>query len=273
MTELVVIMSVYKNDKLKFLKESVQSILDQTFDQFHFFIVLDGPVAADIDNYLSSLKDIRIKLFKLEKNEGLAKALNYLLDIVLKNPDYKLIARMDADDISITSRFEVQKNFLMANPSIFCVGSWYHEIDEYENILSSQQLPVSHEDIKKFFMRRSPIAHPSVMFRREMIEIAGLYPIDTIRLEDYAYWSNAIKNGILFSNIPEYLLLFRRDKDFYKRRSGIKFGINYIHERFKINKVLKVPVYIYFYSFFIGIIRMMPSFVIYCIYKVARKYF
>jgi len=271
MTDLVVIMSVYQNDRLDYLKKSVQSILTQTYSDFDFFICCDGPVSAEIEKYFLEIEDVRIKIFRIEKNGGLAKALNYLLENALKNPDYELIARMDADDISLPFRFELQRDFLLKNTSVSCIGSWYQEIDEFENILSYQKLPVTHEEIIKFFMKRSPFAHPSVMFRREMINRAGLYPTNTLRLEDYAFWSNAIKCGLVFANIPEYLLQFRRDKNFYKRRSGVRFGFNYLIIRLKINRVLKAPVYIYFYSLFIGIIRMMPSFIIKFIYLQYRK--
>lgn len=272
MTDLVVIMSVYKNDTLKYVTESVQSILNQTFTQFDYFIVFDGPVTSDIDRYIKSIGDNRIRLFRLENNRGLAIALNYLLALILKNNEYKLIARMDADDISVANRFELQRNFFLNNPSISCIGSWYQEIDESENILSYQKVHLIHNEIKKFFMRRSPFAHPSVMFRTEMVEKAGFYPINTFRMEDQVFWSNAIKSGLLFANIPEYLLRFRRDNGFYKRRTGIRFGFNYIITRFKINKTLKAPIFIYFYSLCFGIIRMMPAFVLKYVYKKFRQY-
>jgi glycosyltransferase involved in cell wall biosynthesis len=271
MTDLAVIMSVYQNDRLDYLKKSVQSILTQTYSHFDFFICFDGPVLTEIEEYITAIKDYRIKVFRIKINGGLAKALNYLLEKVLSNPDYKLIARMDADDISVAGRFELQRLFLLNNPSISCVGSWYQEIDESENVLSNQKLPVAHYDIKKFFLRRSPLAHPSVMFRRTMIENAGYYPTNTLRLEDYVFWSNCLSRGLLFANIPEYLLKFRRDKNFYKRRSGLRFGFNYIKVRFKINRVLKASLYIYFYSVCVGIIRMMPSFVLKQIYHNSRK--
>src|SRR5450759_2292137 len=184
MTDLAVIMSVYQNDKLKFLQESIQSIIDQTFTQFHYYIIFDGQVASDIDSYLTSIGDSRIKLFRLEKNGGLARALNFLLEIVLKNPEYKLIARMDADDISYPSRFEKQRKFLLDNPDISCVGSWYQEIDESGKHLSDRKLPIDHETLKKRYYTRAPFAHPSVMYRRKLIEIAGYYPTDTVLMED-----------------------------------------------------------------------------------------
>lgn len=272
MAELAVIMSVYKNDKLIFLKESVQSILDQTFTKFHYYIIFDGPVALDIDSYITSIGDSRIKLFRLEKNGGLARALNFLLEIVLKNPEYKLIARMDADDISLPERFEKQYKFLYENPDISCVGCWYQEIDESGRHLSSRKLPIEHEALKKRYYTKTPFAHPTVIYRRNLIELAGYYPPDTFLTEDIVLWGKALKAGIKFANIPEYLFKFRKDELFYKRRSGIKYGWNFIITRFKINKLLNFPFYSYMFSFMIGAIKMMPSFILRYIYATARRY-
>ncbi len=271
MTDLAVIMSVYHNDKLKFLKESVQSILDQTFSQFHYYIAFDGPVSQDIDTYITSLKDKRIRLFRLENNGGLANALNYLLKIVINNPEYKLIARMDADDVSLPARFEKQRNFLLNNPDISCVGCWYQEIDGSGKLLSDRKLPVYHEALKKLYYTRTPFAHPSVMYSRDLVEKAGLYPTDTILMEDNVLWGRALKEGLKFANIPEYILKFRKDDSFYNRRSGIKYGWNFIVTRFKINKSLSFPVHSYLLLFIVGIIKMMPSFALKYIYVVARR--
>lgn len=178
---------------------------------------------------------------------------------------------MDADDVSILRRFEIQYNFLKASPDISCVGSWYQEIDESGKVISNQKLPVGHDEIEIFSFRRSPVAHSSVMFRRELIEKAGYYPTDTFRFEDYVLWANALSRNLKFANIPDYLLKFRVDKDFYKRRSGIKYGIGYIIARFKVCKTLKTPFSIYLYSILVGIGRMMPVFIIKSIYLRFRK--
>jgi glycosyltransferase involved in cell wall biosynthesis len=272
MTDLAVIMSVYKNDKLKFVKESVQSIIDQTFTQFHYFIVFDGPVDSEIDKYISSLEDSRIKLFRLEKNMGLAFALNYLLNIILKNPEYKLIARMDADDISLQSRFEKQRGFFINNSNISILGCWYQEIDDSGKHLDNRKLPLEHQALKKRYYTRAPLAHPSVMFRKEVIEITGLYKTNTILMEDNVLWGQALKAGLRFANIPEYLLKFRKDVEFYKRRSGVKYGWNFIKTRFKINNALEFPIYTYILSIVIGIIKMLPSSILRYFYVMARKF-
>jgi glycosyltransferase involved in cell wall biosynthesis len=269
--DLAVIMSVYHNDKLSFVRESIQSILDQTFSRFHYYLIFDGPVSTDIDDYVASLKDNRIRLSRLEKNSGLATALNHLLEVVLKNSDYQYIARMDADDISMPERFEKQRNYLIENPEITVLGSWYEEIDEAGKHLSYRKLPTEHEALRKRYYTRTPFAHSSVMFHRRLIEIAGYYPTDTVLMEDNVLWGRALKNGLKFGNIAENLLKFRIDIDYYKRRSGIKYGWNFIKTRFKINRSLKFPAHTYIYSVLIGTIKMIPSFIYHFIYWITKR--
>jgi glycosyltransferase involved in cell wall biosynthesis len=271
MTDLAVIMSVYQNDKLCFLKESVQSILDQTFTQFYYYLVFDGPVSPDIDSYVSSLKDNRIKLYRLEKNRGLAFALNFLLTEVFKNKNYTFIARMDADDISLPLRFEKQRNFLMSNPDISCVGSWFQEIDESGNHLLDRNLPVQHNDLVKLYHRQTPLAHPSIMLRRSLIEAVGFYPTDTVLMEDNILWGRALKAGYKFANIPEYLLKYRKDKLFYSRRSGLKYGWYFLIAKFRINKSLNFPASSYIYAILVAIVKTMPSFLVRFIYLITKK--
>jgi glycosyltransferase involved in cell wall biosynthesis len=272
MTDLAVIMSVYKNDRLKYVIESVQSILEQTFSQFDYFIVFDGPVSQDVDSYVSSIGDSRIRLFRLEQNGGLASALNYLLKDVLRNPDYKFIARMDADDISLPSRFEKQRAFLSANTDISIVGSWYEEIDESGKHLTFRKLPTDNDSLRRRYMTRTPFAHPSVIYRRGLIEKAGLYPTDTVLMEDNVLWGRALEKGLIFANIPEFLLRFRIDRNFYKRRSGIKYGWKYIQRKAELSYKLNSPFYFFPLILVNGLLKMFPSFIFKYIYAISRKY-
>lgn len=260
MPDLAVIMSVYINDRLEFVRESVNSVLGQSYSDFHFYLVFDGPVKAEVDDFISSQTDERIRISRLEKNEGLARALNHLLAIVLKDQDYKLIARMDADDVSLPERFELQYSFMKDNPGIGCVGSWYEEIDGNGTCLYYRKLPVSHKELRKRYFTRTPFAHPTVMYRKSLIEIAGFYPSDTILMEDNVLWGRALKAGFTFANIPEYLFKFRIDENFYKRRSGLKYGWSYIKTRFKILGDLKSPAGPYLLSLLVGVVKMLPPF-------------
>lgn len=272
MIDLAVIMSIYKNDRLEFVKQSVQSILNQTFSQFHYYLIFDGPVQPEVDAYVNSLTDNRIRLLRLEQNSGLATALNFLLEIVLKNSDYNFIARMDADDISLPSRFEKQRNYLLENSDITVLGCWFEEIDEVGKHLAFRKLPVDHESLRKRYFTRTPFAHPSVMYRRELIEKAGYYPTDTVLMEDNVLWGNALKAGLKLANTPEFLFKFRHDESFCLRRSGIKYGWDYFLTRRKIVRLLNLPAYSYFISFCIGILKMLPFNITRAVNKITHNY-
>jgi glycosyltransferase involved in cell wall biosynthesis len=262
MTDLAVIMSVYKNDRLEFVKDSVNSILGQSFSSFHFYIVADGPVREDVDAFLASQTDKRIRLLRLENNGGLARALNYLLEIVLADGNYILIARMDADDISLPERFERQYLFMKENQEVGCLGTWYEEINVSGKHIHFRKIPVEHEELRKRYFTRTPFAHPTVMYRRSFIEKAGMYPTDTILMEDNVLWGRGLKAGIRFANVPEFLLKFRVDEDFYKRRSGVKYGLNYIRTRFRTLNYMNAPAGTYILSFMAGLVKMMPAFLV-----------
>jgi glycosyltransferase involved in cell wall biosynthesis len=262
MTDLAVIMSIYKNDRLEFVRQSVQSILDQTFSDFHYFLIFDGPVAVDVDNYVTSLTDERIRFFRLENNGGLASALNFLLEKVLSNPKYKFIARMDADDISMPERFEKQRTYLIENLEITVLGCWYEEIDESGKHLSYRKLPADHESLRKRYFTRTPFAHPTVMYRKKLIEKAGYYPIDTILMEDNVLWGRALSHGIKFGNLQEYLFKFRIDTLFYNRRSGFSYGWSFIITKYTQFKELNPPVSAILLVPIIGILKMTPKFIL-----------
>ena len=97
--KLVVIMSLYKNDMLQYVRLAVESVLDQTYKDFEFYIQYDGSIRIEVDEYLSALTDERVKIQRRDENKGLAQSLNDLLSIVLPL-GYEYIARMDTDDIA-----------------------------------------------------------------------------------------------------------------------------------------------------------------------------
>jgi glycosyltransferase involved in cell wall biosynthesis len=270
MTDLAVIMSIYKNDRLEFVRQSVQSILDQTFTDFHYYLIFDGPVAADVELYITSLTDERIRFFRLESNNGLAAALNFLLEIVMKNPEYKFIARMDADDISMPERFEKQRDCLIEKPEITVLGCWSEEIDEFGNHLAFLKLPADHKSLTRRYFTRSPFVHPSVMFNRKLVEIAGKYPTDTYLMEDNVLWGRALKAGLLFSNIQGCLLKYRLDKNFFNRKSGFRYGSEYIFTRLKIANTCNFGPFFQAISILIGLAKMLPASILRPIYQVTR---
>src|SRR3989337_2996755 len=129
MSKVSVIMSVYNGER--HLRESVDSILNQTFQDFEFIIINDG--SKDQSKYiLESYKDERIKLIH-NKNMGLTKSLNIGISIAKG----KYIARQDADDISEPERLKTQYDFMEANPGLGLIGSQFEVIKENGEIAGS----------------------------------------------------------------------------------------------------------------------------------------
>lgn len=266
---LAVVMSVYKNDKLFFLKKSLESILNQTHSDFVLYIQCDGLIARDCMNYLLSLKDTRIVIRERIENKGLAYSLNELLAIII-DKGYEYIARMDADDVSTLDRFEKQVNYLQNNLDVDCLGTWAIEIDENSNEYFRKKMPVSHKDCFEMFKIRDCLIHPSVMFRKSYFKKAGLYPLDTYFGEDTIMWAQGFNKGCVFANLPEFLLHFRLDKNFFDRRRGWKHAKSIFSLRRKVNKLLGFGYKADGYALLYAVAKLMPTSVLNLIYKTVR---
>ena len=266
---LAVIMSLYKSDTLQFVKLAVDSILQQSFKDFDFYIQYDGYVNTEVDNYLSGLNDERISVFERPDNKGLAFSLNELLQRVMPK-GYSFIARMDADDISLPDRFEKQLAYFELHPETECLGSWAIEINSDGNEYYRKQMPETHEGCWNQFMVRDCMIHPTVMFRRSFIEKAGMYSLDTYFGEDTMMWAQGFASGCKFANVPEYLFKFRLNDDFFNRRRGWKHAKGILSLRWKVNKMLHYPLKSYFYAIAYACAKMMPKELLNLIYKKAR---
>ncbi|MBD5370068.1 MAG: glycosyltransferase [Bacteroides sp.] len=262
-------MSVYRGDRLEFTQQAVQSILNQTYKDFDFHIILDGPIGEDVEGYLDSLSsDSRIKLYKRVENKGLAYSLNELLSKTLGK--YAYYARMDADDIALPERFSKQVEYMESNPDCDCVGAWAIEIDENNEEYFRKEMPVTQEECYAFFEKRDCMIHPTVMFRNTYLAKAGLYPEDTYFGEDTMMWAKGFAAGCVFHNIPEYLFLFRINRDFFSRRRGWKHAIGIFKLRRRVNKLLHYGSKADFYAVMYMVAKLMPKSILNIIYKKAR---
>lgn len=227
-----VLMSVY-NESPQHLKEAIESILGQNFIDFEFIIVIDNPDNLEVKNIIKEYQknDNRIKTIENEKNLGLAKSLN----VAFRFASGELIARMDADDISLENRFEEQVDFLKKNSHISLVGSWVHKIDERGNIFGIMKFPSSHQILQKLLKYKMPIMHPSWMFRRSLFDNLNGYR-NIPCAEDYDFLLRASENNFLFSNIDKPLLKyrFRIDKISHKyalEQLKISYYLLQLHEK------------------------------------------
>ncbi len=195
---VTVLMPVY-NCEL-YIKDAVDSILNQTFSDFELLIIDD----ASTDETVSIIKgysDSRIQLIVKSMNSGYTNSLNYGIKIAKG----KYIARMDGDDISMPERFAKQIDFLESNLDVILCGTWFQLISSGKVI----QLPTNHELIKLRLLRGNCIAHPSVMIRKEALD-EFTFPYDETRepAEDYDLWVRLAIKGKLH-NLQEVLLEYR----------------------------------------------------------------
>lgn len=262
-------MSLYRSDILPYVSLAVQSILNQTYGEFDFYIQYDGYVQREVDEYLSGIKDARVRIYRRDKNKGLAQSLNDLLAVVMPL-EYTFIARMDADDISMPDRFEKQIAYMEAHPETQCLGTWAIEINSDGSEYYRKQMPETHEGCWQQFMIRDCMIHPTVMFRRSYIEKAGLYSLETYFGEDTMMWAQGFTAGCKFANVPEYLFKFRLNDDFFNRRRGWKHAKGILTLRWKVNKMLHYPLKAYLYAIAYAVAKMMPTKVLSIIYKTVR---
>ncbi|WP_099610792.1 glycosyltransferase [Vibrio fujianensis] len=221
--KISVVMSVYNGEK--YLGEAIDSILKQTFSDFEFIIINDGSTDKTLEIIKSYMKkDDRIVLVSRE-NKGLIVSLNEGLDLAKG----QYIARMDADDISIKSRFEKQIEFLDSNPDIGVCGTWVEVFGE--NIKSKKwKMPTQDPDLKAKLTFSVPFAHPTVMIRKKVIDKYKInYDLGYKDAEDYKFWVDFSKYT-LFSNVPEILLRYRYHQESISRVADNKEN----KERFEI---------------------------------------
>lgn len=219
MVKYSVLMSIYRNENDAYLRASIQSMLIQTVKPDEIVIVKDGELTSELEHTLREYDNKYEGLFKyveLKENVGLGLALNAGLKIC----DNELIARMDTDDISLKDRCEKQLLAFEQNPELTIVGSNTDEFyDSPDNIVTSREVPNTHEGIMKFSRRRSPFNHPTVMYRKNAVLASGGYS-NLRRNQDYDLFIRMLNTGSVGANIDESLLLFRANRDNDKRRKS-----------------------------------------------------
>lgn len=200
---ITVVMPVY-NAGL-YLKDAIDSILDQSFSNFEFHIVDDGSTDSSVE-IIHSYSDSRILFTQNETNKGITITLNEAYSRISS----KYIVRMDADDIALNHRLQTQFDFMENNPDISIAGSWFTSTD----CKVHYQPYVEHKDIVVGLLEKSQFGHPTVIIRNESWKKNNLFYSDEyMHAEDYACWCNAVNKGLILANIPEPLLLYRSHQE------------------------------------------------------------
>lgn len=206
-------------DISRFLRLSIESVLDQTFEDFEFVVVDDGSTdgtAAMLEEYAG--RDGRIRVVRSRANKGVAAALN----LGLRHCRAPLVARQDADDLSTVTRLEVQKAFMDGRPRTAMCGTGAYIINAEGKLMFEVRHVCANEEIRRFLADTGcPFVHGSVMFRRECVqELGGYGEQEKFRYaEDYELWVR-LAGKVVLENIPGRSLYFHRNH-------GAKIGVRF----------------------------------------------
>lgn len=262
-----VLMSTYCKEKPEYLDEAMKSIwTDQTRKPDEIILVEDGPLTdelhAVIRNWKNQIGDAFVIVEKSD-NQGLALALNDGINIAKGD----LIARMDSDDISLPNRFELQEKYMIEHPEVSILGGAIREFNDQGTLNNVCTYPLSNKDILSSMHRGSPLAHPTVMYRRTFFQQGFRYTNKYNICEDVGMWYNAAAAGCIINNLPDTILNFRRNPSTAQRRSKEKAWGEFHAYNDGIKKLNGLFSYKYIFSFLRLCFRLLPHNVINFIYN------
>lgn len=212
------LVSTYARDRPDFLRDAVlSSTTAQTRPPDEVVLVQDGPVpealAAEI-RHLADTLPMPVVHLELPANIGLGPA----LDAGLAASSHEIVARMDADDVSVPERFERQVAVIEAGADI--VGSGLLEFGtSTDDVVGRRTPPTDPDEIRRVIRFRDPFNHPTVVYRRSAVLAAGGYT-DMALLEDYLLFTRMVEAGAAPANLPQPLVYYRVGAGAYARRGG-----------------------------------------------------
>lgn len=227
--EVTVLMSVYHENR-KQLKESIESILNQTYKEYEFLIINDGE-NKELIELINKYNDKRIIIENNITNIGLEKSLNK----GIKMAKGKYILRMDADDIAYKNRIEKQLNFIKKHKEYKVVSSRAELFDENGVYGESKRKgKIEKEDL----IKGTPFIHPTMIIDKSVLLEIGGYP-EYKRVEDYAMVMNLYAHGYIGYVMQDILLKYRMDKNGYKKKK-YRYRIQEARVKLKYFKKMKV---------------------------------
>jgi glycosyltransferase involved in cell wall biosynthesis len=230
--KISVVMPVYNAQH--YVQEAIESILSQTYTNFELLILNDQSTDDSLDVLMRmAALDCRIILVNIEINSGPAVVRNQ--GVAMSKGSY--IAFMDADDVSMSNRFEKQIKLLDSRPDIAVCGSWFTLFGEN---IEDQQIEhfENHDDLKVHFLNECYVGNPTVMCRKEVFE-SGQFNRTYFPMDDYELWSRLIAKHH-FYNIQESLLRYRWHQN--NISSTKKVNLKEIHNKIRINQLKELGI-------------------------------
>lgn len=204
------------NERPDMIAGAIRSILQQTYTNFELHVFDDSTsdeTRAAIDSFSS---DSRVVIHRSAERVGFIKSLNLGLEV----SKGKYIARMDGDDFSHSERFEKEVDYLETHSDVMVVGGQMNIMDEDGKITSSRSYPTGGFKLSLFSCVRNPIAHPTVMMRREVVNKGYRYDESLKMSEDLDFWLRLMNDGYRIANLPDTVLDYRVMGNFLEKRSS-----------------------------------------------------
>lgn len=225
MEEYSVLMSTYAKDRPEWLRKAAESMLSQSLRPSQFVLVEDGPLTEELYAVIEDLSknsEVLFDIVQIPVNGGLGPALNE----GLRHCRYELVARMDADDVSLPDRCYVQVAHMMKYSECSVLSGTILEFEgdvpDDNGHCTAKEVPLTDGEIRRYAPLRNPMNHPCVMFRKSAVLEAGGYKKVPL-FEDYDLWLRMLfEKKYQMANLKAPLLLMRTD-GMYERRGGISY--------------------------------------------------
>ncbi len=213
------LMAVYRGDHpVHFDKAFSSSVMAQTRPPAQVVLVQDGPVSPGLESAIEGVVEkspVPVLHHRIEQNAGLAHALAEGLAL----SEHDIVARMDADDISLPERFAAQLPLI--EDGLDLVGTGMLEFLDDDGSIVGRRVPRTEQaEIERYARFHDPFSHPTVVYRRSAVERAGGYPPLGL-MEDYWLFARMIHAGARVGNLAEPLLMYRVGEGAYARRGGV----------------------------------------------------
>ena len=208
-----VIMATF-NEPPEIIESAIGSILNQTYQNLELLIFDDSTKQDTIAAIDKMGKDSRVSIHRFTKRKGFVKSLNE----GLRCAKGKYIARMDGDDFSLPERIEKEVDYLSRNPEITVVGGQMDIMNEWGQVISHRTYPTHGAKLWLFSCLRNPLAHPTIMMRREIIDKGYCYNENLKMSEDLDFWLRLLNDGYTIANMKDTVLRFRVQDDFNAKR-------------------------------------------------------
>lgn len=212
-----VIMATF-NETPDIIKKSIESVLNQTYENLELLIFDDSTNDSTKSVIDKAAVDQRVTVNRFSKRKGFVQSLN----TGLEQSHGKYIARMDGDDIALSDRLEKEVEYLETHPQISVVGGQIDIIDEKENTTSHRAYPTGGLKLWLFSCLRNPLAHPTIMMRRELIDNGYRYNEKLEMSEDLDLWLRLMNDGYRIANLEDTVLKYRVQESFNNKRTGEK---------------------------------------------------